>query len=205
MNNSLSEKLLRQIYNFANLTQRGYHQEHLKVNDLNIGHAQGHLLGILLTHDGLTQKELSMELQIRPASLGELVDKLERNGYVERRVNENDKRVSNVYLKEEGRTLVNTIIKSRSSKVDDIFSGLSEDEKNQLSALMVKLMGSIRENSMSNTDGFDDGEMSHHGHHRMDMEDKDFTGRPHDGHQHDHHENQENHEYPQNDRGRGNM
>jgi DNA-binding MarR family transcriptional regulator len=163
MNNSLSEKLLQRIYNFTNLTQRQYHQEHHqehpKTNDSNIGHGQGHLLGILLKHDGLTQKELSTQLQIRPASLGELVDKLESSGYVERRVNEKDKRVSNVYLKDEGRKLVKEIVKSRNSAVDKIFSCLSEEEKNQLSALMGKLVDSLKENSTDNNFGFEKRDM----------------------------------------------
>jgi DNA-binding MarR family transcriptional regulator len=155
MNNSLSEKLLHQLYNFTNLTQRQHHKEHLKANDLSIGRSQVHLLSVLLVNDGLTQKELSMKLQIRPASLGELVDKLEQNGYVERCVNENDKRVSNVYLREEGRILVNAVIKSRSSLMDNTFSGLSEEEKNQLSVLMGKLMDSLNESLIENTDGFE--------------------------------------------------
>ncbi|HEY8889554.1 MAG TPA: MarR family transcriptional regulator [Clostridium sp.] len=167
MNNSLSEKLRHQIYNFTNMTHRQHHHGDSRANDLNIGRGQGHLLGILLSHDGLTQKELSTQLQIRPASLGELVDKLERSGYVERRVNENDKRVSNVFLKEEGRKLVNEIVISRNSEVDNMFSCLSEEEKNQLSTIMDKLMDSIKENSTDSTDNLDDQDMSSHKHHRM--------------------------------------
>ena len=146
MNNSLSEKLIYQIYNFTNMTHRQHQHGDSRGNDLNIGlgRGQGHLLGILLTKDGLTQKELSTQLQIRPASLGELVDKLESSGYVERRANEKDKRVSNVFLKEEGRKLVEEIIESRNLAVDKIFSCLSEDEKNQLSGIMDKLMNSIK-------------------------------------------------------------
>ncbi|HEY5563528.1 MAG TPA: MarR family transcriptional regulator, partial [Clostridiaceae bacterium] len=152
MNNSLSEKLLQQIYNFTNVTHRQHHQGDSNARELNIGRGQGHLLGILLAQDGITQKELSAQMQIRPASLGELVDKLELSGYVQRRVNENDKRVSNVFLKEEGRKLVNEVVKSRNSQVDKLFSGLSEEEKIQLSAIMEKLLSSIKEDSIDNTD-----------------------------------------------------
>ena len=167
MNASLSEKLLKQIYTFTNLIHRHHHQEYSGTNNLNIGRGQGHLLDILLTHNGLTQKELSAQLQIRPASLGELVDKLERSGYVERRVNENDKRVLNVYIKEEGRKVINEIAKIRNSMIDNIFSSLTEDEKNQLSALMEKLMDSIKENSIDATDNFVEEDMSPREHHWM--------------------------------------
>lgn len=163
MNNSLSEKLLQQIYNFTNITHRQHHRGDSSASELNIGRGQGHLLGILLAQDGLTQKELSTQLQIRPASLGELVGKLELSGYVERRVNENDKRVINVFLKEEGRKLVNEVVKLRNAQVDKIFSGLLEEEKIQLSAIMEKLLSSIKEDSIDNTDDFEKQDMNFHG------------------------------------------
>lgn len=175
MKDSLSEKLLQQIYNFTNITHRQYHQQNSTDNDLSIDRGQGHLLGILLTHDGLTQKELSSQLQIRAASLGELVDKLERSGYVERRVNEKDKRVSNVYLKEEGRKLVEEIVKSRNLAVDNIFSAISEGEKNQLAYIMGKILDSIKERSVDNMDDLGGQDMIRDVHHLMRMgEFKDF-------------------------------
>lgn len=66
---------------------------------------------------------------------------------MERRVNENDKRVSNVYLTEEGRKIVNEIIiKARQEAVDFMFHGLSEEEEYQLLTLMVKLNSSMEKN-----------------------------------------------------------
>ncbi len=154
MSHSL-EKLFQQIQYFLNLVQREqyrrivqreqYHRS-FKAGEISINRSQGHLLGVLLVHDGLTQKELSRQLQIRPASLGELVDKLAQNGYVERRVNENDKRVLNVYLTEAGHRVVDEVIQARQAMLDTIFSGLAEDEQQQLSALMGKLIEALEQN-----------------------------------------------------------
>ena len=147
MNNLLSEKLLEQFNYSRNLIHRRRQQQDFRANEINLDRGQGYLLGVLLAHDGLTQSELSAELNIRPASLGELVSKLEQNGYVKRRVNENDKRVSNVYLMEEGRKIVNEIIiKARQEEVGFMFNGLSEDEQYQLLTLMVKLNFSMKKN-----------------------------------------------------------
>lgn len=160
MYNITSEKLLQQINYFTNLVNRQQHNASFKSNEMMVSRAQGHLLGLLLMKDGLTQKELSSQLQIRPASLGELVDKLQQNGYVERRVNEKDKRVSNVYLTEDGRKSANEVMQARMKLVDNIFSGLSEEEMNQLSSLMGKLIDSIEQSSGENIEEL---RKEHHG------------------------------------------
>ncbi|MBU3071888.1 MarR family winged helix-turn-helix transcriptional regulator [Clostridium estertheticum] len=150
MHNSISEKLLQQFNYFTNLIHRGRQQQSFGAHEINLGRGQGHLLGVLITNDGLTQKELSTQLRIRPTSLGELVSKLEQSNYVERRVNENDKRVSNVYITEEGRKIVNEIMKERQVMVNNMFISLSEDEKQQLLALMGKLITTMEENMDDN-------------------------------------------------------
>jgi DNA-binding MarR family transcriptional regulator len=160
MYNLTSEKLLQQINYFTNLVNRQQHNASSKSNEMMVSRAQGHLLGLLLMKDGLTQKELSSQLQIRPASLGELVDKLQQNGYVERRVNEKDKRVSNVYLTEEGRKSANEVMEARMQLVDNIFSGLAEEEMDQLSSLMGKLIDSIEQGSGENIEEL---RKEHHG------------------------------------------
>jgi DNA-binding MarR family transcriptional regulator len=110
--------------------------------------------------DGLTQKDLSDKLQIRLASLGELVSKSQQNGYVEKRVNEKDKRVSNVYITEEGRKAIEGAMNARMGLVEVIFSGLSEEEINQLSILMDKLVNSIEQSFDENVE---DLRKEHHG------------------------------------------
>jgi DNA-binding MarR family transcriptional regulator len=150
MSYSVSEQLLGQFHHFISLIQRWGHQQHFNPNGLNINHGQGHLLGVLLVHDGLTQTELSTQLRIRPSSLGELVNKLEQSGYVRRHINENDKRVFNVYLTEEGRKVGLQVMKARQEAMATTFPGLSEDEKHQLSTLMGKLITSMEEKLVDN-------------------------------------------------------
>jgi DNA-binding MarR family transcriptional regulator len=160
MYNMLSEKVLQQINYFTNLVNRQQHNSSFKSKEILASRAQAHLLGLLLMEDGLTQKELSARLQIRAASLGELVNKLNQNGYVEKRVNEKDKRISNVYITEEGRKATEGAMQARVELVESIFSGLSEEEIDQLSILMDKLVNSIEQSSGENVE---DLRKKHHG------------------------------------------
>lgn len=169
MYNMLSEKVLQQINYFTNLINRQQHNSNFKSKEILASRAQAHLLGLLLMEDGLTQKELSARLQIRAASLGELVNKLQQNGYVEKRVNEKDKRVSNIYITEEGRRVTKEVMQARMELVENIFSGLSEVEIRQLSMLMDKLVTSIEQSS---GESVEDLRKNHHGI----TEDSDFYG-----------------------------
>ncbi len=168
MDFSVSEKLFEQIRHCMNCVQRGRFQPREEPVWQELGRAQARVLCVLLEADGMPLKELAAQLQIRPASIGELVDKLEQNGYVERRGNENDKRIFNIYLQEKGRSVAEKIINSRQEAVDSWCSGLSEDEKNQLSDLLSKLIASM-EKKLSEAAEEPGGRGGHFGHgHPMD-------------------------------------
>ncbi len=157
MSDNVSEKIIQQIHYCTNLINREYYLLRLRASGNNLGHGQVMLLFTLLRNDGLTQTELATQLRIRPASLGELVDKLEQNGYVERRRNENDKRIWNVYFTDAGRTYAKGIFNSKRHETFDTWcSGLSEGEKVQLSDLLSKLIISMEEMRSGNPEDCDE-------------------------------------------------
>jgi DNA-binding MarR family transcriptional regulator len=181
MNENISDTLLQQIRSCTNLVHRLIHSEHHFKNpdaQNNIGRAQGIVLKILAEKDGMTQTEITEKLDIRPSSLGELVMKLEKNGYVERRQNENDKRVINVFLTEKGREFEKELINPRQKAAETWCAGLSEEDKTQLSELLNKLILSMEDVLTKNGDEFSGREIpfggafpemdsegfSHHGH-----------------------------------------
>lgn len=108
-------------------------------------HGQGKVLVMLAENDGVSQKLLTEQSGIRPASLSELIIKLERNGLVERQRNEEDKRNRNVYLTEEGRALAETIKSRKDESADFLFDVLSEEEKETLTVLFDKLITSLED------------------------------------------------------------
>ena len=65
---------------------------------------QGRILLALRRMNSITQKELGLMLDIRPQSLGELLQKLESNGYITRHRSPTDKRALVVELTEKGET-----------------------------------------------------------------------------------------------------
>ena len=92
----------------------------------------------------MTQRELTERLGIRPASAGELVGKLERAGLVERTPCQTDRRTADVRLTEAGlaRRKERAALEQERG---ELFTALSEQEKQTLLALLEKLHQSWRD------------------------------------------------------------
>ena len=67
---------------------------------------QGRVLSLLSTRDSMLQRDMCVELGIRPQSLGEILVKLERAGYIERKTSAHDRRTQTVRITESGRRCV---------------------------------------------------------------------------------------------------
>lgn len=74
--------------------------------------AQSFILFSLLEKDGCTLTEIGNRSQIDNSSLTTMVDKLEKEGLVERRLFAQDRRVVNLYLTEKGRDLAMQVYNS---------------------------------------------------------------------------------------------
>ena len=100
---------------------------------------QERVLTMVSMKEGVNQKDLAFLLGIRPQTLGEMLQKLEERGLVERKKSEADGRAIEVSLTDEGRAKAAEIAERRALAAADLFSVLSEDEKEQLAAILDKL------------------------------------------------------------------
>ncbi len=98
------------------------------------------ILGILLEHeDGLRQKAISEQMHIGPSSTSEFIDKLEQTGYIDRRPDPDDGRATRIYLTEKGRARAYELEDERKERFAALFAALTDEEKEQLLALLDKL------------------------------------------------------------------
>ena len=110
-------------------------------------HGQGKILSILRREDGIGQKELAERLQIRAASLSELLDKMQKSGWIQRRVNEKDRRKINIFLTEDGLGISQQMIEARRDMVNTVFGVLNAQEQEQLEILLSKLISELEKPS----------------------------------------------------------
>lgn len=98
---------------------------------------QNSVLVWLAEHPDVTQKELGEGLGITPASLSEVLLKLERKGFVDRFKDESDRRFIRVRLTDDGAAALDAL----EEKGDDPFVALSNQEQETLKTLLAKLLG----------------------------------------------------------------
>jgi DNA-binding MarR family transcriptional regulator len=102
--------------------------------------ARERLLVILDAFEGgAKQKELRKELDVSPAAVSELVSKLEKDGYVERKVDEKDKRATVITLSELGAARAAELADEKNERFEKTFKALTAKEREQLLKLLEKL------------------------------------------------------------------
>lgn len=104
---------------------------------------QGRVLSLLKLKPEISQKELSYLLDMRPQSLGELLAKLERNGYITRTPSASDRRVVEIKLTEAGAKVANET--DQESVFAALFDTLSKEEQATLSDLLARLIARFEE------------------------------------------------------------
>lgn len=108
--------------------------------------AQG-LLVKLWKKDGLTNAEIAELLDIRPSSVTAQVKNLEEKEMIVRRQDEQDKRVSRIFLTEKGKKAGQERFEIQDELSENIFGQLTEEEQATLTQLLQKLIdGSEQQN-----------------------------------------------------------
>jgi len=100
---------------------------------------QGRLLILLKEKGTLTQRELIEITGRRSATLSEQLDSMDKAGYIIREKNEADRRNVDVTLTPLGQETAKDAEIARTELADQLFTVLTEQEKQQLSALLEKL------------------------------------------------------------------
>ncbi len=107
------------------------------------------LMNIARMGEDARQKALAEKLEISPAALAVTLGKLEKGGYVEKRVSENDSRVNILRLTERGRE-IHRLSREKFDEIDRaMLQGFSDEEI----ACFVSFLTRMQSNLLSYADG----------------------------------------------------
>ncbi|NLW45008.1 MAG: MarR family transcriptional regulator [Syntrophomonadaceae bacterium] len=81
-----------------------------QLEEYGISVPQSFILFALLEEDGSTLKEIGTKAQIDSSSMTVLVDKLENEGFLERKLDSQDRRAIRVFLTPKGRDLAEKVL-----------------------------------------------------------------------------------------------
>jgi DNA-binding MarR family transcriptional regulator len=97
------------------------------------------ILRLLRISAGLSQQELAARLRIHPSRLVAILDNLEKRGFVERKVNPEDRRLSALHLTKDGGQALEKIGKVARDHQESLLHALTREERDQLATLLLRV------------------------------------------------------------------
>lgn len=137
---SLSEDSLHVI--LMKIMRLHYLRTQALLDNTGIYPGQPPLLFALFNKDGKSQKELADTLKVKPATINVTIKRLEKTGFILRRIDEKDQRVTRIFLTEKGKNICNELLKINKQIEEECFYSFTVEEK----VLLRRLLIQVREN-----------------------------------------------------------
>ena len=122
---------------------------HALLEQLGLYRGQPRLLHVLYEREGVTHGDLAERLRVTPATITKMIQRMEKAGFVERRADPLDKRISRVYLTEAGHAIHEAMDEALQTLEEESLAGLTEAERGQL----YQLLTSVRDNLIRALEG----------------------------------------------------
>ncbi len=118
--------------------------KYMKKQNLPITPDQFRVLTHLWQHDGCSQQELAIATYRDRANVTRIIDILEREGIVERRDHESDRRVFKIYLTRKGRALETAAAECGKAAIGDALKGVSKEDLAICMAVLKKTIDNLK-------------------------------------------------------------
>jgi len=96
-------------------------------------------LAVLSKNEGISQKRLSELSDIEPMTLVRILDRMEAEGYIERRADPTDRRARTLFVTAQAGPLLERIWAVGGQTRNEVLAGLSADERNTLVGLLERV------------------------------------------------------------------
>jgi DNA-binding MarR family transcriptional regulator len=117
---------------------------HDLLDDLGLYRGQPSMLGALWAQDGMTHSELAEQINKSPATITKMVKRMEKTGFVERRPDPRDERLSRVYLTGAGRDIQSAVEGVWRAFEEQAFAGFSQEELAALRGALLRVCQNIK-------------------------------------------------------------
>ncbi|MGL5822684.1 MAG: MarR family winged helix-turn-helix transcriptional regulator [Sarcina sp.] len=136
----MEEKNNEDLYfELKKMMKNNFYRSRKVIEEYGLYVGQPQFLFTLYKEEGLRQKDIAEKLEIQAPTVTVTVKRLEKSGFITKSVDEKNKRVSRLYLTEKGRKACEELQDVMRSVHDEIFSVLTEEEKNKFKELLIKI------------------------------------------------------------------
>ena len=128
---------------FREITQGCYAKVENRLQKYGIVKAQAQLLLLIKENSGCTQKDLAAFLGIKYSSMSERLDKLEKNNYIERVVDEDNLKFKRIHITKEGKLAAVQCKRILREIEDALFKGFTKKDKKQFEEYLNKMISNL--------------------------------------------------------------
>ena len=129
---------------FAQICRLKHARIHTLLEALGLYRGQPSVLQALWEQEGLMHTELARRLQVQPATITKMLQRMEKTGFVERRPDPDDQRVSRVYLTDAGRTVRSDVQQVWRQLEEEAFAGFTLEERGLLRRFFLHIRGNLQ-------------------------------------------------------------
>ncbi len=141
MNDNLAapslSKLLMQVFKLHRT------RIHAVLDVLGLHRGQAFVLGVLGQHDGLSQSRLAEKMLVQPATVTDIVQRMEQAELVVRRTDPLDQRISRVYLTAAGQALEAPLRRVWEDLEAETFRGFSSEERIAMHQFLRRMVDNL--------------------------------------------------------------
>jgi DNA-binding MarR family transcriptional regulator len=114
-----------------------------RVKRLGFTRSQWWVLNHLFRNDGATQSELADILEVKKATLGRLLDRMEQKGWIRREGDAGDRRAKRVFLTEEVDPAIKTMRAAAAEVRRDALAGLAAAQQEQFVDALLAIKANL--------------------------------------------------------------
>lgn len=103
------------------------------------------MINLLGSHEGLSQKEIAERLKTKPPTVNVSLKRMEHAGFIERRPDEKDQRVSRIYLSRTGRDIYGKMKIMLEYNEQQLLLGFTESEMCLLQRFLKQMLGNLEQ------------------------------------------------------------
>jgi DNA-binding MarR family transcriptional regulator len=127
----------------AQVSKLHHSRAHELLEAIGLYRGQPPVLRALWEREGLTHGELAERTRVTPATMTRMIQRMERAGFVVRRSDAGDERISRVYLTEAGRAVQAEVQQVLRRLEAETFAGFSDEERALLRGYLLRLRGNL--------------------------------------------------------------
>lgn len=136
----INKKIIHQLINFA-MKHRRIMQNYL--DETGVYQAQHRLLMEISRNPNISQNEIAKIMDVSAATIAVSLKKLEKGGYINKVMDEEDNRLNKITVTEKGNRVVEQSKRIFESTDRKVFEGFTQEEKSTLSSLLQKLENNL--------------------------------------------------------------